>query len=282
MGRGARGGATVRDGGMLTLRPYQKECVAAVEANDGKVIADATYEGGSRTLRQLVACPTGSGKTLMFSELIRRGGDGTALILAHRDELLDQAEEKLRMVAPELDELRIGRVQAGRDETHTQIVIASVATLASERRLQRLPAVFDRVIVDECHHGAADSYQRILRHVAKSRSIAGFTATPERADKKDLRNAFDTLTYGRSLAQMIDDGYLCEPRGLRVTLDGLDLKKVKKSGGDYQAGALGHALEEAHAAEHVVAAYLEQLDQWSSRKGATTWRAGEGGGAAKR
>lgn len=239
----------------ITLRGYQAEAVDAVEANDGATIADDSYPEGRRALRQLVALPTGSGKTICFSELIRRG-DGTALILAHRDELLQQAASKLSVVAPELA-LNVGFVQAGRNDVNAPIVVASVQTLANAKRLAQLPPIFDRVIVDECHHGAADSYQRILRHVAQSKMIVGVTATPERADDKDLRNAFDTLSYARSLEEMIREGYLCDLRALRVTLDELDLKRVKKSGGDYAAGALGHAMEEAHAAEHVVAAYLQ-------------------------
>lgn len=239
----------------IALRDYQEEAVAAVEAHDGETISDASYAEGARALRQLVALPTGGGKTIVFSELIRRSG-GTALIIAHRDELLQQAAAKLAVVAPELA-LNVGFVQADRNDVNAPIVVASVQTLANAKRLAQLPQTFDRVIIDEAHHSAADTYGRILRHVAQSRMVVGVTATPERADKRDLRNAFDRLSYARSLEEMIREGYLCDLRALRVTLEDLDLKKVKKSGGDYQAGALGEAMEQAHAAEHVVAAYLE-------------------------
>ncbi len=233
----------------IALRDYQEEAVAAVQAGvEG--IAD-----GDRTPRQLVAIATGGGKTICFSELIRRR-EGTALILAHRDELLGQAEKKLRMVAPELG-MSIGRVQAGRNDVHAPVVIASVQTLAVAGRLAQLPEVFDTVIVDECHRAAADSYVRVLDHVGGSGMIVGFTATPERADDRDLRNVFDVLAYARSLESMIRDGWLCDLRAIRVTLEELDLKRVKKTAGDYNTGALGHAMEEAHAAEHVVNAYLE-------------------------
>lgn len=195
----------------LKLRPYQSEAIAAIEAGSG---------------RQLVALPTGSGKTLVFSELIRRRG-GTALILAHRDELLQQAASKLTFVAPELA-LNIGFVQAGRNDVNAPIVVASVQTLAVASRLAQLPQVFDVVVVDEAHHAAADSYQRILAHIADSGTIVGVTATPERADDKDLRNAFDTLSYARSLEEMIREGYLCDLRALRVTLDELDLKRASR------------------------------------------------------
>lgn len=225
---------------MLVLRDYQRDALAAVERGTG---------------RQLVVLPTGAGKTVVFSQLLRRRG-GTALILAHRDELLQQASAKLGYVAPELG-LNVGFVQAGRNDVNAPIVVGSVQTLQSPKRLAQLPATFDTVIVDEAHHATAASYQRILAHVAASEMIVGFTATPERADDSDLRNAFDSLAYARSLEEMIREGYLCDLRALRVTLADLDLGKVKRSRGDYQADELGHAMEDAGAVEHVVAAYLE-------------------------
>jgi superfamily II DNA or RNA helicase len=243
---------------MIQLRDYQLAALAAVEENEGSTVEDASESSGRRVQRQLVVLPTGGGKTIVFSERIRRTG-GTALILAHRDELLQQAANKLRFVAPELA-LNIGFVQAGRNDVHAPIVVASVQTLANAKRLAQLPRIFKNVIVDEAHHGTADSYQRIFKHVSQSKNFIGFTATPERADDSDLRNAFDTLAYARSLEEMIREGYLCDLRALRVQLDQLDLKSVKKSRGDYQADALGHAMENAGAVEHVVAAYLQHAE----------------------
>lgn len=229
----------------VRLRPYQENCLQAI--NDSE----------ERSL--LVSLPTGSGKTLVFSELIRRRG-GTALILAHRDELLAQAADKLRMVAPELA-MSVGFVQAGRNDVRSQIVIGSVQTLASPKRLAQLPRRFDTIVVDEAHHVVAPSYLRVLEHVKESPLVVGVTATPERHDKKtDLRTVFDEMVYARSLESMIREGYLCDLRAVRVELDELDLSKVKKSRGDYQAEALGEALEDAHAVEHVVAAYQAEAD----------------------
>lgn len=233
---------------MLKLRPYQHSALDASAADLDE------HPGVPR--KQLTALPTGTGKTVVFSEKTRRRG-GTALILAHRDELLSQAEEKLRTVAPELA-MSIGRVHAGRNDVLSQIVVASVQTLASRKRLAELPRYFDTIVVDEAHHATAPSYGRVFEHVAGSPLISGFTATAYRADgKTDLRNVFDTLVYARSLPEMIDEGYLCDLRALRVEVAGLDLSQVKKSRGDYQADALGAALEDADAIDHAVAAYLE-------------------------
>src|SRR3989441_10247476 len=87
----------------LTPRPYQHEAVAALLA--------ATARG---VQRPLLVLPTGTGKTIVFALLVQRRG-GRSLILAHRDELIQQAVDKLRLVDPTL---ALGIVQAARDE-HT-------------------------------------------------------------------------------------------------------------------------------------------------------------------
>lgn len=225
----------------ITLRPYQNDALAAIAASSARA--------------QLIALPTGTGKTVVFSELVRRRG-GTALILAHRDELLQQAGDKLRMVAPELA-MSIGLVQAGQDDVGAPVVLGSVQTLASRRRLARLPTDFRTVVIDEAHHATANSYRAIIAHCSGAELIVGFTATPERHDRgSDLRTVFDAMPFARSIERMIRDGYLCDLRAERITLD-LDLSKVKKSGGDFQAEALGQALVAAHGVEHAVAAYLK-------------------------
>lgn len=226
---------------MLSLRPYQEDAIDAI--------------GASAARTQLVALPTGTGKTIVFSELIRRRG-GTALILAHRDELLTQAAAKLATVAPELA-LSMGTVKGERDETAAPIVLASVQTLAHTRRLERLPRRFDTVVIDEAHHATAPSYRRILEHTSLSPLAVGFTATPERADSDSLASVFDELVFARSLEEMIRAGYLCDLRALRIELADLDLRRVKKSRGDFQAEDLGRAMEAAHAVEHSVAAWTE-------------------------
>lgn len=226
---------------MIAMRDYQEEALAAIEESDAH--------------RQLLALPTGTGKTVVFSELIKRRG-GTALILAHRDELLQQAAKKLTTVAPELG-MSVGFVQAQRNDTHSPVVVASVQTLARKARLEQLPAKFDTVVVDEAHHAAAESYQRILDHVHDSGLIVGVTATPERGDKATLHPTFEELVYARSIEEMIREGYLADLRAVRVELGGLELDKVKKSRGDFQAEDLGRALEQADVIEHAIAAYTE-------------------------
>src|SRR6266545_4167080 len=117
----------------LELRPYQTEAIAAIE--------DAERRG---VRRPLLGLPTGTGKTVIFAALIRRRG-GSALVLAHRDELLVQATEKIRQVDPAA---QLGLVKAEANEVEAPVVVASMQTLARQSRLTRLPRRFQTVVVE--------------------------------------------------------------------------------------------------------------------------------------
>ncbi|HZA22083.1 MAG TPA: DEAD/DEAH box helicase, partial [Dehalococcoidia bacterium] len=229
----------------LTLRPYQEEALQA--------IATAAQEG---IQRQLVALPTGSGKTIIFTNLIDQRG-GRSLILAHRDELLRQAADKLLMVNPGLD---IGIVKAALNEVNAPVVVASVQTLSRANRLSQLSCDFNTVVVDEAHHGVADSYQRILNHVGSLSEggplTVGFTATPERADKMGLGDVWQAVVYQRTILEMMLAGYLCDLRAIQVRLQ-IDLDQLHVRHGDFVDSELGDAMTQANAPQHVVSAYLE-------------------------
>jgi len=118
----------------LSLRPYQEQALEAIDVAESRGVR-----------RQLVVLPTGSGKTCVFSSLVSRRS-GRALVLAHRDELITQAVQKLAMIGGTLD---IGVVKAQRDERDAAVIVASMQTLANPKRLARLPK-FSTVIIDEC------------------------------------------------------------------------------------------------------------------------------------
>lgn len=133
----------------VTLRPYQTEALEAIEKAESAGMN-----------RQLIQMATGLGKTVLFSELIRRRG-GRALVLVHRDELITQALEKLHAVAPELE---VGVVKAKSDEVCAEVVVASIQTLARRKRRERIVPDFTTIVVDEAHHSAAPSYVEVLRY----------------------------------------------------------------------------------------------------------------------
>ena len=91
------------------------------------------------------------------------------------------------------------------------VTVASIQTIARNHRLTRIPRNSYQVIVDECHHAAADSYMatpRLLAFRDDGPLTIGFSATPERADDRQLADAFDEIVYRRDIESMIADGYL--------------------------------------------------------------------------
>jgi len=135
---------------MLEPRKYQIEAVEAV--------LEAQKRGVSR---QLVSLPTGTGKTIIFALLAKRLGVRT-LILAHREELLQQAKQKLHLVWPEAAK-STGILRAKKtDGLLSEVCIASVQTAVQPKRLTALKSRnFGLLIIDEAHHATADSYYKI-------------------------------------------------------------------------------------------------------------------------
>ncbi len=236
------------------LRPYQEECLGAIR--------DA-YKRGVH--RQLVCLPTGTGKTVVFAQLprffkMRR----RMLVLAHREELLDQAKDKIVRANPELRvEIEQGARQASAD---ADVVIASVPTIGREGsdRIAKLPPdEFSMFVVDEAHHAVAESYRRVLEHFGvfdegSKKLLVGFTATPSRGDGQGLDAVFEEIVFSRELPEMVEAGYLVPIAGWRVTTD-IDLSKVKTRLGDYATSQLSEAVNVERRNEVVIKAYRELL-----------------------
>lgn len=242
----------------LQLRAYQ---ALALEA-----VAEAEQRG---VRRQMIVAATGLGKTVIFTALAQQRGKRT-LVLAHRDELITQAAAKVLEVWPEAD---VGVVKADRDEHQAQVVVASVQTLGRQARLDRMLGTydtgqllewqrqdpFDLVIVDEAHHVAADSYQRILAGLRAGEDdgplLVGVTATPQRGDGKGLDGTFHEVVFTRDMQWGIRQGFLSDLRGLRLSMD-LDLSGVKIRRGDYDAGQTGALMEQAGAPDMIAQQWL--------------------------
>ncbi|MCC6596973.1 MAG: DEAD/DEAH box helicase [Rhodanobacteraceae bacterium] len=215
----------------IMLRDYQRDALTAIAAAEGEGIR-----------RQMVVLPCGSGKTILFASLIAERRK-RALILCHRDELIDQAVKKVRAVMPGCP---VGVVQAEQNDYWSPVVVASVQTLARDTRLE--PVVrqpFGLVIADECHHSSSPTWRKIIQATNAGNDdgplLVGVTATPDRADGVRLDDIFNRIVYTKSIIEMIAEGYLSDVVALRIQLD-LDLDHVKTSHGDYQDASLEQAL----------------------------------------
>lgn len=237
----------------LTLRQYQIDSI------------DRTLAARNRGVRrQLGVAATGLGKTIIFASLAKHMNCRT-LVLAHRDELVNQAVDKIRGQWPEAS---VGIVKADLNQKNADVVVASVQTLARPKRLEQFvgstngffgPNLFGLVIVDEAHHARAESYGRILAALRAGDPdgplLLGVTATPDRGDGKGLIDVFDEVTWTYDILWGIRSGYLCDVRGQRVVIEDLDLRGVKTRNGDYAEGEVGARLLDAGAPEAIALAW---------------------------
>ena len=213
----------------MNLRPYQKEAIQAIES------------GWAEYKKQLLVLPTGCGKTIVFSQVAKdRTQMGRVLILAHRDELIEQARDKYNRLTGD----GTGKEKAAETSIDSifPVTVGSVQTLMRDSRLQKFqPDHFKTLIVDEAHHSLADSYQKILTHFQDA-DVLGVTATPDRGDKKALGQYFDRIAYEYSLLSAVKDGYLCNINARTVPLK-IDMSSVKVRVGDYEVNSIAEALE---------------------------------------
>ncbi len=203
----------------------------------------------------LVAMPTGTGKTVTFAEVIRRAvaKGRRVLVLAHREELLDQAADKIeRLVECEIAIEQGARKQAG---ATTPVVIASVLSMI--RRLERFaPDSFDLVIVDEAHRALSRTYRETLDHFDAAK-VLGFTATPNRGDEKALAQVFETVAYDMPLDDAIRGGWLTPIKTRTIQCPSLDLSKVRKRQGELAAGELGSVMSEVAVLREAIVPAVE-------------------------
>ena len=215
----------------MELRPYQNEARDAVFRE--------WSEGRKRTL---LVQATGTGKTIVFSKIAETAvanGD-RVLILAHRDELLQQARAKLSASCGLACSLE--KADSHSVKEWERITVGSVQTMMREKRLKEFDhSHFDVIVIDEAHHALSKSYQNVLNWFPDS-YVLGVTATPDRGDKKDLGQFFQSIAYEYPLAQAIKEGFLCRIHAQTIPID-IDLRGCSMSAGDYKASDVGNALD---------------------------------------
>jgi superfamily II DNA or RNA helicase len=123
--------------------------------------------------------PPGIGKTVLGTYLVAERARST-LILVHRKPLLEQWIAQLAMFLG-LNEKEVGQIGAGKRKPNGRLDVAMIQSLVRTDKVDDLVADYGHVIVDECHHLPAISFERVLSEV-KARFIVGLTATPQRRD----------------------------------------------------------------------------------------------------
>lgn len=236
------------------LRPYQREAIDAVRRD---------WRDGHRAV--LGTAATGLGKTQIMLGLITEelAAGGRALILSHRQELVFQPLQRLAEFWPEWKR-RAGAVMAEYDECDRTIVSATVQTLCSEKRLERLlwAGPITHLVIDEAHHSIADSYVAVYERLlqANPRMLAlGLTATPIRADGKGLRQIFSRESFHYDIRWAIQHGWLVPPRWLAIST-GISLAGVQVRAGDFIGKQLADVFETANCFDLVTETHRKYAD----------------------
>ncbi len=246
----------------MQLRPYQAEAKAAVY--------NSWAEGNSNVLAVL---PTGAGKTVLFSDIIKEH-QAPSCAIAHRQELVGQislalARDKVRhrIVGPKsvvrlIVNLHMAEVGASYYDPNAQCGVAGVDTLV--RRGPELANWLNSVTLwvgDEDHHRLKDNKWGKSSEMFPNAKGLGVTATPVRADGKGLGREYDGLmddmVVGPSMRDLINMGYLTDYRIFAPPSD-IDLSGVSlsKATGDYNRDKMVKAVRKSHVVGDVVDHYL--------------------------
>jgi len=145
------------------LTPIQKEAARALLAHEAGVFVG----------------PPGIGKTVLGTYLVAQRARST-LILVHRKPLLEQWVAQLAMFLG-IEEKEVGQIGGGKRKPNGRLDVAMIQSLVRKDKVEDLVAEYGHIIVDECHHLPAVSFDRVLSEV-KARYVVGLTATPQRRD----------------------------------------------------------------------------------------------------
>ena len=180
------------------LRPYQAEMKLQI------------YNLWDRIDNVMLQMPTGTGKTIVFTSIVRdirrwcqlNSKESKILIIAHRKELIEQASKKLGV-------LRHGIIQSGKPQNvMLPIQVASIQTFMSRRNYETMRLLrFDFIIIDEAHHSMAPGYQKLWDMFPNSKKL-GVTATPWRMSHTGFTSLFGDIVLSKSIEWFVNNGYL--------------------------------------------------------------------------
>jgi len=210
------------------LRDYQKEAI------------DNVFISFEKVNSVLLQMPTGTGKTVVFCEIIKRFSNmmdnKRVLILVHRIELLNQIVKELGNISIPR---RIGVIKSGNNiDLLSSIQIAMVSTLKNklkDKETEKFLRNNSLIVIDEAHHSIANTYLQVLSQLKiPETKVLGVTATPIRLDGSGFENVFDKLITSKPIKWFIENKHLSKIKHYAsdvLRLDDISIIKIK--GGDY-------------------------------------------------
>lgn len=241
----------------MILRPYQSAA------------SDAIFKEWQDNDSTLVVMPTGGGKTVLFADVIRRVFPKRALVVAHREELIFQARDKIQRVTGLSADVEMGEYRAdGGLFGQARVVVSTIQTQCSGGdgggRMSKFdPQRFGVLIIDEAHHATSRSYRRVIDYYRTNPAlkVLGVTATPDRADEEALGQVFQSVAFDYEVLDAIHDGWLVPIEQQMIHVEGLDYSSIRTTAGDLNGGDLAAVMEAEKNLQQMASASLTIIGQ---------------------
>ena len=241
----------------MRLRDYQSKA---------EVSTLAAWEDGSRAV--LGVMPTGTGKTIVFASIIRRLFPKRAMVLAHRQELIWQARDKIQKVTGLTVDVEMGEFKARESgdllKPRARVVVSTIQTHTAggdgAGRMGKFdPQDFGLLIIDEAHHATSPSYRRIIDYYKQNPKLVvlGVTATPDRGDEEALGQVFDQVAFDYEIIDAIKDGWLVPIEQQMVSVGDLVYKDIRTTAGDLNMADLEAVMMQEKNLQGIASATIE-------------------------
>lgn len=221
----------------MILRDYQLDAV------------DATFKAWESSPAVLGVAATGLGKTIIFGSIVHRI-PGRVMVLAHREELIFQAADKVGRVAKLDPSIEMADIRANEEMVdRSRVVISTIQTQVAGNNGGRMtrfkPDEFSLLIIDEAHHVPAGTYRKVIDYYRQNPNlkVLGVTATPDRKDELALGQVFDVVAFNYDIRYGVENGWLVPIVQRMVKVDGLDLSSIRTTAGDLNQGDLARVME---------------------------------------
>lgn len=240
----------------LSLRPYQQ---AAVDSSF------LEWESNDSTL---IVLPTACGKTLTFAGIIERIQPKRVMVLAHRQELIWQAKDKIERVTGLKADVEMGEYRASQEgcmfHPKAQVIVSTIQTHISGNdgngRMTKFdPHDFGLLIIDEAHHAVSGGYKKVIEYYQQNPNlkVLGVTATPDRSDEEALGQVFDTVAYDYEVLDAIGDGWIVPVEQQMVEVEDLDFSAIHTTAGDLNSGELADLMTREKPLHGVASSTIE-------------------------
>ena len=211
--------------------------------------------------RGLVVLATGMGKTYLAAFDAAQCQASKVLFVAHREEILLQAESSFLAVMPNK---KVGRYTGQQKDAEYDMLFGSIQTIGRQSHLDTFaPETFDYIVIDEFHHAAAGSYQQLLNHF-KPAFLLGLTATPQRTDGSDiLALCHHNLVYQKDLFEGVTSKVLCPFSYYGIFDSTVDYEHIPWRSGRFDPEKLSTKLATAMRAKHALKEWQDKAQSYT-------------------